>query len=128
MPALSSVEPGLAQYNILDPSHQFTFNITAAVSNDYSLCKRVKKTHTAFLKCYYANPRLFIHVAPDIPAARHLKSHFCPPRPATRQHESENGLLNHRPTRPDRGSGTLCNILSHHRAEHDLAAAVWRQY
>ena len=33
IPTLSSIEPGLAQYNILDPAHDFTFNITAAVSH-----------------------------------------------------------------------------------------------
>lgn len=32
VPALSSITPGLATYSILDPSHDFTFNITAAVS------------------------------------------------------------------------------------------------
>ena len=31
-PTLSSISPGLATYNILDPAHEFTFNITAAVS------------------------------------------------------------------------------------------------
>lgn len=30
VPTLSSIEPGLAEYNILDPVHVFTFNITAA--------------------------------------------------------------------------------------------------
>ena len=29
---MSSIEPGLAEYNILDPAHVFTINITAAVS------------------------------------------------------------------------------------------------
>ena len=33
VPALSSITPGLASYNILDPAHEFTFNITAAVSS-----------------------------------------------------------------------------------------------
>lgn len=33
IPTLSSIEPGLAEYNITDPTHLFTFNITAAVSN-----------------------------------------------------------------------------------------------
>ena len=32
VPSLSSISPGLATYNILDPAHEFTFNITAAVS------------------------------------------------------------------------------------------------
>ena len=32
VPALSSVSPGLATYNIFDPTHEFTFNFTAAVS------------------------------------------------------------------------------------------------
>ena len=32
VPTLSSISPGLATYNILDPAHEFTFNITAAVS------------------------------------------------------------------------------------------------
>ena len=32
VPTLSSVSPGLATYNIGDPTHEFTFNITAAVS------------------------------------------------------------------------------------------------
>ena len=32
VPALSSVTPGLATYNIVDPAHEFTLNITAAVS------------------------------------------------------------------------------------------------
>jgi Peroxidase len=32
VPTLSSISPGLAAYNILDPAHEFTFNITAAVS------------------------------------------------------------------------------------------------
>lgn len=31
VPALSSVEPGLADYNILDPTHAFTFNVTTAL-------------------------------------------------------------------------------------------------
>lgn len=35
VPTLSSIEPGLAEYNILDPVHLFTFNVTAAVSNPY---------------------------------------------------------------------------------------------
>ena len=35
VPTLSSIEPGLAEYNILDPTHLFTFNVTAAVSNAY---------------------------------------------------------------------------------------------
>ena len=33
VPILSSISPGLADYNILDPTHEFTFNITAAVSS-----------------------------------------------------------------------------------------------
>ena len=33
VPTMSSIEPGLAQYNILDPAHVFTINITAAVSS-----------------------------------------------------------------------------------------------
>ena len=32
VPTLSSVSPGLAAFNITDPAHEFTFNITAAVS------------------------------------------------------------------------------------------------
>lgn len=32
VPTLSSISPGLAMYNILDPAHEFTFNVTAAVS------------------------------------------------------------------------------------------------
>ncbi|MCJ1279796.1 hypothetical protein MMC21_007620 [Puttea exsequens] len=31
VPNLSSISPGLATYNILDPAHEFTFNITAAL-------------------------------------------------------------------------------------------------
>ena len=38
IPTLSSASPGLAEYNILDPAHIFTFNITAAVSNGYLPC------------------------------------------------------------------------------------------
>ena len=33
VPALSSISPGFAAYNIIDPAHEFTFNITAAVSS-----------------------------------------------------------------------------------------------
>ena len=32
VPTLSSITPGFDKYNILDPLHEFTFNITAAVS------------------------------------------------------------------------------------------------
>ncbi|CAF9932560.1 hypothetical protein IMSHALPRED_008917 [Imshaugia aleurites] len=34
-PTLSSIEPGLAEYNILDPTHLFTFNITAALLSSH---------------------------------------------------------------------------------------------
>ena len=32
IPTLSSIEPGLAEFNFADPAHLFTLNITAAVS------------------------------------------------------------------------------------------------
>ncbi len=41
VPTLSSIKPGLAEYNILDPTHLFTFNITAAVSNTHPFCSCV---------------------------------------------------------------------------------------
>lgn len=36
IPTLSSIDPGLATYNILDPAHDFTFNITTVVSPCFS--------------------------------------------------------------------------------------------
>ena len=36
VPTMSSIEPGLAEYNIQDPAHVFTINITAAVSDTLS--------------------------------------------------------------------------------------------
>ena len=89
-PTLSSIEPGLAEYNILDPTHLFTFNITAAVSDLISCASRLKRYARPLLKL-----RLSDYVAPLFPPARHPESHLRDSRSATREYEPEDRLFNH---------------------------------
>lgn len=83
IPTLSSIEPGLAEYNILDPAHVFTFNITAAVSDADLVC------HCARVPNYLLKIHLFVYLASHFPTARHLESHFRDSCSATWEHESE---------------------------------------
>ena len=79
IPTLCSISPGLATYNIIDPSHEFTFNITAAVSL------------TSYSKIF-ADPYLILcnSLAPNIQSSSHIERNHRPTSPSAGEHEPEN--------------------------------------
>ena len=109
IPTLSSIEPGLAVYNILDPVHLFTFNITAAVSNPHLPYQQVQNVWGALLTI-----RLSIHLASHYKPACSLEGHFCDPCSTAWEHESEDRLLNHGRTRFNWKCGTFHAVLGNH--------------
>ena len=113
----------MAEYNILDPAHEFTFNITAAVSIAYRLYQPIPEDCTIVLMHAYPSD-----LAPHLQPAFQFESHLRDPRPTTRQHEPEDRHLDHGRTNIDRTGRTLCDLLSDQQADDHLAAAVRRQH
>jgi hypothetical protein len=91
VPTLSSVSPGLAAFKLLDPAHEFTFNITAAVSLLHVLGP---------LLCNFSN-RLDCPVPKFQSSLRFERNHRASGA-AAREHEPEDGFLNHGAARLDR--------------------------
>ena len=117
VPNLSSISPGLATYNILDPAHEFTFNITAAVSISIG---------AAVLMLDFSNS--LTYPATNRQASSLPERNNCTSGIPGREHESEDGFLNHGGIQLHRHGWSFCFVLGHPSPEHDIAAAFWEQH
>ena len=114
VPALSSVSPGLATYNILDPTHEFTFNITAAVSLILQAkLSRTTLNHTGHPVSSFRSP------------ARLERNHLHS-RTSVWDVGPTNRFLHHGGAQIDRHGWPICDVLGYTSAEHDIVAAFRR--
>lgn len=114
VPTMSSINPGLATYNIVDPTHEFTFNITAAVSLDV--------TSRCCLCISLTGPN---YPAPNFKPSPNIERNYSSPGTPTWEHESEDGLLYHGATRLYRQSWPVCVVFGRTRPEFDVATSFW---
>ena len=114
VPTMSSIDPGLATFNIIDPTHEITFNITAAVSLDI--------TFRCYLCIFLTGPN---YSAPNFQPSTNIERNYCNPGTPTWEHKSEDGLLYHGAARLYRQSWPVCVVFSHTCPEFDVATTFW---